>query len=354
MSIQEKSFGKMPDGTDIKAYAIKNGNSIEAEIVTLGCAINRLRVPDRNGYMSDIVLGCDTPIDLWESPCFGAAIGRFGNRIKHGRFILDGVEYQLNQNNNGNHLHGGNVGFHHRIWQTLPYDADGNSISFSYISPDGEEKYPGTLKVTIMYSLGVDHIEIRYTAQTDKATILNLTNHSYFNLAGHASGSIENHEIRIAASQYSEADDNLILTGVNLPVEGTGCDFRKFASIRHGMDMGCVLNTKQMLSPSCKGGYDTNFPLDKGSEYALAAEAYDPSSGRTMQVLTDQPCLQFYTGNFMDAIKGKDDVIYGFRGGLCLETQKYPDSPRFPQWPSCVLRPGEVYESKTTYRFSTR
>lgn len=352
MSISAYSFGRTNDGKEVTAYLIENKSGLKAEILDLGCIVNKLFTPDKNGDFADVVLGCDNPQDHAKSPYFGAVIGRYGNRIKAGKFTLNGVEYQLNCNDNGNHLHGGNIGFNQKIWNVDEYDPDGNKLCFCYVSPDGEENYPGTLQVTVEYELGENYLNIHYSAETDKDTILNLTNHSYFNLAGHNAGKIDAHKVRILADQYSEADEQLILTGRDLSVEGTGYDLRELKSISEAMETG--KNTPQMQSAASKGAFDTNYPLSKGGNYDLLAEVYEPESERVMKVYSDQPCVQFYSGNSMSEVSGKNGAVYGMREGLCLETQHYPDSPNFPQWPTTVLKAGEKFDSETKYQFSVR
>jgi aldose 1-epimerase len=347
-TMQKRSFGKTSGGQAVDLYTLTNKNGMETTIATLGGTVVSLKAPGRGGSFADVVLGFDSLEGyLAPNPYFGALIGRYGNRIGHARFSLDGKEYTLARNNGENSLHGGIQGFDKRVWTARELS---DSLELTYVSPDGEEGYPGALTATVKYSLtDANELRIEYTATTDKATVLNLTNHSYFNLAGAGEGDILKHEMTIAADRYTPVDAGLIPTGELRPVEGTPFDFRKPVAI--GARIG---NDDEQLKLG--KGYDHDYVLSAGGgKLALAARVTEPTSGRVMEVLTDQPAVQFYTGNFLDgSIKGKGGKTYGHRYGFCLETQHYPDSPNHPAFPSTVLRPGERYHTVTVYRFSAQ
>jgi aldose 1-epimerase len=344
MSVHQRHYGTMPDGKNIEEYTLRSGSGIEARIITYGGIITSLRVPDRHGQFASVVLGFGSLAEyLKPHPYLGAITGRFANRIAGGRFKLDGSEYVLATNNGQNALHGGLRGFDKQIWSAL---ASEDSVELHYLSPQGEEGYPGALDVTVTYTL-TDHnsLQIRYQATTDAPTILNLTNHSYFNLAGEGSGSIEDHLLMINAEAYTPIDDQQIPTGELAPVEGTPFDFRVTKPV--GADLRSAHT--QMLHGS---GYDHNYVLS-GDDQRIAARLHDPVSGRVMEVYTSEPGMQLYTGNFLDgSLVGASGKTYRQSDALCLETQHYPDSPNQPAFPSTVLRPGEVYASSTTYAFS--
>ncbi len=348
--VTKQSFGKTPDGTAVDLYVLKSGE-IEAHIITYGGVVQALKVPDKSGKVADVALGFDS-IDGYtggpkpNSPFFGALIGRYGNRIAGGKFTLDGKTYQVPQNDGSNALHGGTKGFDKAVWKgkEIPH-----GVELTHVSPDGDQGFPGTLTTVVRYMLEGKDLKIEYSATTDKATVLNLTNHTYFNLAGQGSGDILKDEVKINASRYTPVDDNLIPAGELAPVEGTPFDFRKATAVGARIEA----DNDQLK----KGhGYDHNWVLDNsGGKLAEAAEVYEPSSGRVLQVLTDQPGVQFYTGNFLDGtITGKDGKVYGHRSGLCLETQHFPDSPNHPKFPSTELKPGQKYHTVTIYRFSAR
>ena len=348
-SVTARPFGKTTDGQPIQLYTLANSSGIQVSLATYGGTVIRLLTPDRQGKLADIALGFSTIEPYFtKSPYFGALIGRYGNRLAKGRFTLDGKKYQLAKNNGPNALHGGLKGFDKQRWTAEVLSQNPPSIRFSRLSPDGEEGYPGNLKVAVVYTLtNQNELRIQYTAQTDKPTILNLTNHTYFNLAGAGSGSILNQDIRINASHYTPVDSTLIPTGEIKPVAGTPFDLRKWTPI--GLHLQAV-GGKPV-------GYDHNFVLDRYpvSRPALAAEAYDPTSGRLMKVYTDQPGIQFYSGNFLDGtLKGKGGKIYRQHDAFCLETQHFPDSPNHSNFPSTVLRPGELFKSTTIYKFSAK
>jgi len=353
--IRMRQFGKTPQGEEVFVFTLENGRGMTAEIISYGGAITRLLVPDRKGIPSDIVLGFTNLEDyMTRSPFFGCIIGRFGNRIAGGRFTLDDSTYTLPINNRPGgipcHLHGGK-GFGERIWEANPGLSDGcPELELSRISPDGEEGYPGTLEVKVRYRLTeANELEIKYWAKTDKPTPVNLTNHSYFNLHGEGIGKILDHILWINAKSFTPVDAGLIPTGGLMPVNGTPFNFLEARPIGYNIDV----NVEQIRFG---GGYDHNFVLDrKGQGLELSATLHDPSSGRYMEVWTTEPGLQFYSGNFLDGtLTGKSGIAYGYRTGLCLETQHFPDSPNQPSFPNTILRPGEIYESRTVYGFSIK
>jgi aldose 1-epimerase len=346
MSIIKKAFGKTNDGKNVDLYTLTNTNGLKTEIMNYGGIVKTLYVPDRNGNLDDIVLGYDT-LDEYikdNSPYFGALIGRCGNRIAKGKFTLNGVEYKLATNNGQNHLHGGIKGFDKVVWNAQPLEQDdGPALKLSYLSKDGEEGYPGNLNCTIIYSLtNNNELKISYEAKTDKTTIVNLTHHSYFNLASHGSGDILAHQLMINADRFTAVDEELMPTGEIKPVKGTPMDFTKPTAI------GSRIN-------KVKGGYDHNYVLNSSDgSLALAASVYEPESGRVMEIFTTEPGVQFYAGNFLDgSIEGKG-AVYNKHNGFCLETQHYPDAPNKPAFPSIVLRPGAKYTHLTVHKFSVK
>ncbi|MDX2154182.1 MAG: aldose epimerase family protein [Bryobacteraceae bacterium] len=347
--VQKQAFGKTGDGTAVDLYTLTNKNGITATITNYGGIITSLKTPDKQGNSADIVLGFDN-IDgyLKGHPYFGALIGRYGNRIGKARFLLNGKEYKLAANNGPNHLHGGVQGFDKKVWQAKETTKDGApALELTYVSKDGEEGYPGTLTTTVTYSLNdQNELRIDYLATTDADTVVNLTNHSYFNLAGAGNGDILKHQIRINASQMTPVDETLITTGELKPVANTPFDFTQ----PHAIGERINANDTQIKYGK---GYDHNFVLNKApSGLTLAARVTEPTSGRTMEVHTDQPGVQFYTGNFLDGtLTGKGGKVYQNRYGFCLETQHFPDSPNKPSFPSVVLKPGEQMRSTTIYKF---
>jgi aldose 1-epimerase len=348
-TVRSDPFGTTPDGRTVELFTLTNAHGIEVRAMTYGATIVSIKTPDRDGHLGDIALGFDSLSGyLTESPYFGAVVGRYGNRIAKGRFTLDGTIYHLATNNGPNHLHGGVKGFDKEVWTGVPFQSDsGVGVAFSYTSPDGDEGYPGTLSAHVRYTLtDDDQLIVNYEATTDKATPLNLTQHTYFNLTGNASRDILDHVIQIDADSMTPVDSTLIPTGVIAPVAGTPFDFRTPTAIgaRIGQD-----NEQLKFA----GGYDHNFVLRRsGPGLVPAAHVVEPTSGRTLDVLTTQPGLQFYSGNFLDGtITGKGGQVYGHRFGFCLETQHYPDSPNHPDFPSTILRPGEEYQSTTVFRF---
>ncbi len=351
--MEQKSYGKMPDGTPIEMYTLSNANGMRAEIITYGGAVVSLTAPDKAGKFTDVVLGMGSLagyITPPTPPYFGALIGRYGNRIGGGEFKLEGVTYHLPKNDGGNTLHGGPQGFDKRVWKGRPLDGADQAVELTYVSKDGEEGFPGTLTATVVYTLtGKNELKIDYTAKTDKPTVVNLTNHSYFNLAGAGNGTILEHQVMINADRFTPVDRGLIPTGELRPVKGTPFDFTTATAIGARIDQ----NDEQLRFGR---GYDHNWVLNRsGAGSMKAAEVYEPKSGRVMEVWTTEPGLQFYTGNFLDGtIKGKGGVAYPHRGAFCMETQHYPDSPNKPNFPSTELKPGQTYHTTTIYRFTAR
>ena len=346
--VERTHFGTLPDGEEVERFRLQNTAGAEATIITYGATLVSLATPDRDGIIEDIVLGHDSLDGYLEAnPYFGSIVGRYANRIAGGSFTLDGETYTLARNNGPNHLHGGLKGFDKANWEVEQIIEDANQvgISLNYVSADGEEGYPGTLDVRVTYLLTEDNrLIVDYEATTDKATPVNLTQHAYFNLAG--GNSVEDHHLTLAASHYTPVDSTLIPTGEIRSVEGTAFDFRRGKRIGEQIDD----DDQQLLYG---GGYDHNFVLDRVSgDLILAATVLEPESGRILEVHTTKPGMQFYTGNFLDgSITGKNGVQYGRRSGFCLETQYYPDSPNQPNFPSSVLRPGEVYQTQTVFAF---
>lgn len=348
-AIDRGDFGEI-DGRALSLFMLTNASGGQVGITEYGGIVVSLKVPDRHGEFGDVVLGFDT-LDAYvaDTPYFGAITGRYANRIAGGRFSLDGTDYELAVNNPPNALHGGIKGFDKVVWNGEP-NAEGDGVVFKYVSADGEEGYPGTLTAQVTYTWTDDHeLRIDYEATTDKPTVLNLTNHSYFNLKDGGASPILDHELTIDADRYTPVDETSIPTGELAALEGTPLDFRQPAAI--GARIG---DDHEQLRFGA--GYDHNYVLNRESEsLALAATVYEPESGRVMEVLTTEPGVQFYSGNFLDGHHvGKGGVAYEHRSGLCLETQHFPDSPNQPEFPSTVLRPGETYSTQTVYRFSTR
>lgn len=352
VGVDQWKFGETRDGQTITLYQLSNGTGMTAEIINYGGIIRSLTAPDRDGVYEDVVLGYDTLAKYEADPAyFGALIGRYGNRIAAGKFELDGVEYTLAANNDPNHLHGGNRGFGKVVWEAFPeMTRNGPSLLLSYISPDGEEGYPGKLRVRVRYTLTYkSELIIDYDARTSKATPINLTQHSYFNLSGNAKRDILGHQLQIAADYFTPVDATQIPTGELRPVEGTPFDFLTARAIGADIDA----DDEQIRFG---GGYDHNWVIDPEADGQLrrVATLSDPESGRVMTVESTEPGLQFFTVNFLDGpVKGKG-VAYQNRAGLCLETQHFPDSPNQPTFPSTILEPGEEYESRTIYAFTTQ
>ena len=347
--VSKQPFGKTPDGTQVDIYTLKSGQ-IEARIITYGGILQSLKVPDKSGNSADVVLGFDSIDGYTGGPkpnpaFFGAIIGRYANRIAGGKFTLDGKTYSTPQNDGTNTLHSGPNGFDKAVWKAKEIP---DGVELSHISADGDAGFPGTLTAVVRYTLVGKDLKIDYSATTDKDTVLNLTNHSYFNLAGQGNGDILHNQVKINASRYTPVNDKLIPTGELASVAGTPFDFRKPTAVGARINDG-----HDQLK---KGhGYDHNWVLDSGGKFSEAAEVYEPGSGRVLQVLTDQPGVQFYTGNFLDGtVKGKGNVAYPQRGALCLETQHFPDSPNHPKFPTTELKPGQKYHTVTVFRFSVR
>ena len=348
-SVTAKPFGKTTDAKNIQLYTLTNQRGVQVAIATYGGTVIRLLVPDRAGRLADVALGFGAIEPYFtKSPYFGAIVGRYANRIAKGRFTLDGKTYQLAKNNGPNTLHGGLKGFDKQLWTAEVLSENPPSVRFSRLSPDGEEHFPGDLKVSVIYTLtNRDELRIQYAAQTDKPTVLNLTNHTYFNLAGAGNGSILGHQIKIHAKRFTPVGTTLIPTGEIKDVAGTPMDLRQWTTI--GANIQAV-GGKPV-------GFDHNYVLDRYpvARPALAAEVWDPQSGRLLKVYTDQPGIQFYSGNFLDGtLKGKGGKVYHQHDAFCLETQHFPDSPNQPNFPSTVLRPGEVFRSTTVYQFSVK
>jgi aldose 1-epimerase len=343
-------FGTDSSGAPVKLFTLRNASGATATICNYGGLVTSLKVPDKRGQFGDVVLGYDNVADyIKSSPYFGALVGRYGNRIALGQFTLDGKQYTLATNNVPNSLHGGVKGFDKVMWSAKCYQsADGPSLELTYLSHDGEEGYPGNLSVTAVYTLTDDNsLKLVYTATTDKATVLNLTHHSYFNLAG--KGDILNHSVMIPADKFTPVDSTLIPTGELKPVAGTPFDFRTPTTIgaRIGQDDDQLKFGK---------GYDHNWVINKPTgEMGLMARVTEPTSGRVLEVYSAEPGLQFYSGNFLDGtLTGKGGWVYQFRNAFCMEPQHFPDSPNQPSFPSVVLRPGETYHNTIIYKFSVQ
>jgi aldose 1-epimerase len=350
-AVEKESFGKTKDGTEVFLYTLKNKSGMEAQITNFGGIVVSLKAPDRNGKIDDVVLGFDKLADYEApDPYFGAIIGRYANRIANGRFTLEGKQYQVSVNEPPNMLHGGKVGFDKKVWQVIEDGSPRDQrLHLHYLSKDGEEGFPGNLSVDVIYTLNdKNELRIDYAATTDKPTVLNLTNHNYYNLKGQGDGEIVDHVVQINASKFTVVDKNLIPTGALRSVAGTPFDFRKPEKIsaRIGDD-----NEQLKLGL----GYDNNFVIDNGGKsLTLAARVHEPTTGRILEVLTTEPGVQFYTGNHMEGeMAGKAGKMYKFRYGLCLETQHYPDSPNHPAFPTTELKPGQKFHSTSVYRFST-
>jgi aldose 1-epimerase len=343
-------FGQTKEGAQVDLYTLRNRNGAEARISSYGGLLISLKMPDRNGRLGDVVLGYDNLADyIKDSPYFGALVGRYGNRIAKGKFTLDGRQYTLATNNYPNALHGGLKGFDKVLWDakvlTTP---EGLGLKLEYVSKDGEEGYPGNLSVTAVYTLTEDNaLKLEFTATTDKDTVLNLTHHSYFNLAG--KGDILNHQVMIPANRFTPVDSTLIPAGELRPVDGTPFDFRRPTAIG-----ARIAQDDEQLKFA--GGYDQNWVVDKpAGQLGLMARVFEPTTGRVMEVLSNEPGLQFYSGNFLNGSnKGKGGWVYQRRSGFCMEPQHFPDSPNQPSFPSVVLKPGQVFHNTIIYQFSVQ
>ncbi len=349
-NMEKSVFGTLPDGRTVDLYTLRNANGMTVQITNFGGAITSWTAPDKAGKYEDIVLGCDSLSGyLRGTPFFGALIGRYGNRIAKGKFTLDSTTYTLATNNDPNHLHGGIKGFDKVLWTATATDGETPMLKLTYLSTDGEEGYPGNLSVEVIYTLLKENaLSIHYAATTDKPTVVNLTNHAYFNLANGGKSDILQHELMLNATSFLPVDSTLIPTGELRPVKETVFDFTQATKI------GARIDDKNDVQIKYGLGYDHCWVLNKNQSKTaeLVATLYEPTSGRLMEVLTTEPAIQFYSGNFLDGkVIGKGNVPYQLRSGLCLETQHYPDSPNQPAFPSTVLRPGEKYQTTTVYRF---
>jgi aldose 1-epimerase len=350
-ALKKEGFGKTADGQSVDLYTLTTRSGVEVRITNYGAIVVSLKAPDRNGRLGDVVLGFET-LDgyLRERQYFGAIIGRFANRISKATFTLDGTRYALAANDGENHLHGGTKGFDKVVWKARPLDVkDGVALDLTYRSPDGEEGYPGSLSVQVVYTLTHnDELRIDYSATTDKDTVVNLTHHSYFNLSGQPDKDILDHQVMINADRFTPVDSGLIPSGELRSVEGTPFDFIRLTRIGAGID-----GDDEQLRFAV--GYDHNFVLNgRTGALRLAAKVFEPTTGRVMEVWTTEPGLQFYSGNLLDgSIKGKGGILYGQRSGFCLEAQHFPDSPNNPNFPSTVLRRGDRFHTTTLYRFLT-
>ncbi len=346
-TVTHSTFGRMPDGAAVDLYTLTNAHGIEVRVATYGAILVSIRTPDRQGQFADIALGFDSLDDYrTRSRYFGAVVGRYGNRIARGRFTIDGRTFQLATNNGVNHLHGGVNGFDKANWRSESFERDGNvGVVLHHRSRDGEEGYPGTLDVTVTYTLTPqDALVVEYAATTDRATHVNLTQHSYFNLAGEGRGDILQHQLTINADRYTPVDEGLIPTGALAPVEGTPFDFRRPTAIGARIDA----ENEQLRFGA---GYDHNYVLNGGPALRLAARVVEPTSGRTMEVSTTEPGMQLYAGNHLSGAAGKHGHLYAKRTGFCLETQHFPDSPNQPAFPSTLLKPGTTFRSTTVFTF---
>lgn len=344
-SVGKAPYGELPDGGSVDIYTLLNANGMEVKLINYGAIVASVKVPDRQGRLADVTLGYDTLEGWLKDPAYcGATIGRYANRIAKGTFTLDGQTYKLATNSGENHIHGGPKGFHKVLWNAQPIQTPtAAGVRFTYLSKDGEEGYPGNLSATVTYTLtNNNELKIEFTATTDKPTIVNLAHHSYWNLAGHDSGDVLGHILTIFADQYTPVDKGLIPTGELKAVQGTPYDFNVPTPIGKRIT-------------EVEGGYDVNYVLrNPPGRVGIAARVYEPKSGRVMEIYTDQPGLQFYSGNFLGNLVGKGGVAYPKHGGFCLETQRFPDSPNKPNFPSPVLRPGETYKHVMIHRFSAK
>ncbi len=350
--IEKKLFGKLSDGSEIFAYTLKNQNGMTAKIINYGAIVVSLTAPDKNGKFDDIVLGYDN-LDSYvaDNNYFGAIVGRYGNRIGKGKFLLEGKTYQLTINNGENHLHGGKTGFNKKVWSAEPIESETDpALKLTYVSKDREEGYPGTVTITVVYTLTKNNeLKIEYTGTTDKTTIFNPTHHSYFNLSGNMNTTILDNELWINADKITPVDNSLITTGEYADVANTPMDFRSPKKV--GKDINADFEQLKFGL-----GYDHNWVINGyNKKVNKIASLYEAGSGRYMEMYSDQPGVQFYSGNFLDGTAaGKKGVKYQHRSALCLEAQCFPDSPNKPKFPSVILKPGEVYKQTTIYKFSTK
>lgn len=345
-------FARTPDDQNVDVITLRNQNGVEIRVMTYGATILSIKTPDKSGQIDDVTLGFDTFAPyIDKSPYFGAVVGRYGNRIAKGKFTLDGQTYTLATNNGPNHLHGGTNGFDKRIWTADPFqNGSGVGVKLAYVSADGEEGYPGKLTAQVTYTLADDNrLIVDYRATTDKATVLNLTQHTYWNLAGAKANDILGHVLMLNADRYTPVDDTLIPTGELASVEGTPFDFRTPTAV------GARINEDNEQLKRGKG-YDHNWVLTRQVDgLSVAARVVEPTTGRTLEVSTTEPGIQFYSGNFLDGtITGKSGRVYALRSGFCLETQHFPDSPNHPNFPSTILRPGQEYKTQTVFTFGVQ
>lgn len=352
ISITKQPFGRTPQGQSVDLYTLTNANGLQATVITYGATVTTLSIPDREGRFADIVLGYeDLNGYIGDNVYLGCTAGRFAGRVAKGKFTLDGVEYPLTINNGPNHLHGGSKGFNKVVWSAkIKKTRDGPALALTYTSKDGEEGYPGNLSCSVVYAFtNENQLQINYQAKTDKTTIVNLTHHSYFNLAGYDSGDVLGHELTVFADYYAPAEPQwLIPTGEIRSVKGTALDFTTPTTI------GTHLKQAPADFGGNNGGYDLNYALKNQGKLEIAARVYEPTSGRVLEVLTSEPALQVYTSNFLDGTTKGKGVVYKKYAGLCLEPEHFPDSPNQAHFPSVVLRPDQVYHHTIIYRFSTR
>jgi aldose 1-epimerase len=344
------AFGTLADGSPVELFTLTNASGMEVRLINFGGIVTAIKVPDRQGKPADVVLGYDSIEGYTQNPAYlGATVGRYANRIGKAQFTLDGKTYTLAANNNGNSLHGGTKGFDKALWHAEPFEKSGTvGVVLSHVSPDGDEGYPGTLSVRVTFTLtSANELSLDYSATTDKPTVLNLTHHDYFNLAGEGSGDALGHLVTIDADRYAPVDGNMLPLGTFADVAGTPFDFRKPMTI--GARIGA-----QDRQLEIGAGYDHSFVVrHKGSDLARAARVEEPKSGRVLEVRTTEPAVQFYSANYLE-VTGKSGHTYGKRHAFCLETQHFPDSPNKPSLPSTVLRPGQTFHSRTVYAFSTK
>ena len=350
--ITKSLFGTLSDGREVHLFTLKNTKGVEVGITNFGATVTSIIVPDKSGKMEDVVLGYDSLEGFVNDKSYlGVIVGRYGNRIGKGKFSIDGKNFQVTVNDGENHLHGGALGFHKVLWEAKAIESDSApAVQLTYVSKDGEDGYPGTVTIKVTYTLtSGNELKMDYEGTTDKPTILNPTNHAYFNLTGNPTNTILEHQLQIDADSTTPVVKGLITTGEFASVTNTPFDFRTATAIGARIND----NNEQL---KLAGGYDHNWVLKNyDGKVRKVGELYEPKSGRLLIYYTDQPGLQFYSGNFLDgSIKGKKGISYQYRTGLCLEAQHYPDSPNKPQWPSVVLRPGETYKQTTVYKFSTK
>ncbi|NLY11073.1 MAG: galactose mutarotase [Firmicutes bacterium] len=350
MEITKKAFGKTPEGQEVSLFTLRNENGMTVEITNYGGIVVSLFVPDKDNQLVDVTLGYDNIEDYFENRrYFGALIGRHANRIEGASFVLNGKKYEVERNDGNNHLHGGNTGLHKVLWNAQIQQVDGGeSLVLTYHSPDGEENYPGNLDLKVIYSLTNDNaLKIDYYGKSDQDTVLNMTNHAYFNLAGHDSGTILDHQLQIDADFFTVINDECIPTGEIRSVVGTPMDFRELTTIKPGLET----DDEQIR---CGQGYDHNWVLRKQERLSKAATLYHPASGKVMEVFTTKPGIQFYSGNFVEDDEGKNGAVYQKWAGLCLETQFFPNSLKHTHFPSPILKAGEEYHHTTIFKFSNK